>query len=137
MRTAESSLEDARATNHATSLGNALAVAACPIALWSGDLTAAERYVDMLLEYSTKHVLGRWHSFGLCYQAILLIQRGDASSGLRLLRTIFAEPATTQSPARLLHSLFQPPRVMREISPTGSPRSERKSFALNSPKKGG
>jgi hypothetical protein len=39
MRTAESSVRDARATNHAIALGLALALAACPIALWVGDLT--------------------------------------------------------------------------------------------------
>ena len=68
MRTAEISLEDARATHHATSLGNDLAVAACPIALWVGDLAAAEHYVDMLLDHSARHGLGRWRAFGRCYQ---------------------------------------------------------------------
>src|SRR6267154_1677951 len=38
MRAAESSIEDARATNHAMSLGLALGLAACPIALFIGDL---------------------------------------------------------------------------------------------------
>ena len=57
MRTAERSVADARATNHAISLGLALAVAACPIALWAGDLAAAEHYVEMLLDHSTRHAL--------------------------------------------------------------------------------
>ena len=97
MRTAESSLEDARATNHATSLGNALAVAVCPIALWSGDLAAAEHYVAMLLDNSARHVLGRWRVFGRCYQGLLVIQRGDANAGLTLLRAAFADPTTAGS----------------------------------------
>ena len=59
MRTAESSVADARATNHAMSLGLALAVAACPIALWAGDLAAAEHYVEMLLDHSTRHAARR------------------------------------------------------------------------------
>jgi predicted ATPase/DNA-binding winged helix-turn-helix (wHTH) protein len=101
MRTAENSLEDARVTNHATSLGNTLAVAACPIALWSGDLAAAEHYVEMLLDHSARHVLGRWRAFGRCYQGLLVIQRGDANEGLQLLRAAFAEPATAGSAARL------------------------------------
>ena len=106
MRTAESSVADARATNHAMSLGNALAVAACPIALWAGDLTAAEHYVDMLLDHSTRHVLGRWGAFGRCYQGMLVIQRGDANTGLRLLRAVFAEPAAAESAARLFAFLI-------------------------------
>ncbi len=101
MRTAEDSVAQARATNHAVSLGNALAVAACPIALWAGDLAAAGRYVEMLLDHSTRHVLGRWRAFGRCYQGLLGIQRGDVNGGLWLLRDAFAEPATAESTARL------------------------------------
>ena len=59
-RAAESSIEDARAANHAISLCHGLAQAACPIALWTGDLAAAERYVGMLLDHSTQHALAVW-----------------------------------------------------------------------------
>ena len=106
MRTAESSVADARATNHAISLGYALAVAACPIALWAGDLAAAEHYVEMLLDHSTRHALARWRAFGRCYQGMLVIQRGDSATGLRLLRAAFAEPATAESAARLFAFLI-------------------------------
>jgi predicted ATPase/DNA-binding winged helix-turn-helix (wHTH) protein len=106
MRTAESSLEDAQAINHATTLGNGLAVAACPIALWSGDLAAAEHYVGILLDSSTTHALGRWRAFGLCYRGLLFVQRGDANAGLQLLRATFAEPATAGSAARLFAFLI-------------------------------
>jgi predicted ATPase/DNA-binding winged helix-turn-helix (wHTH) protein len=102
MRTAESSIEDARATNHAISMVHALLVAACPIALWVGNLAAAEPYVEMLLDYSTRHALARWHVFGRCYQGVLAIQRGDVSSGLRLLRAgIRTEPGPVGSVPRL------------------------------------
>ena len=101
MRTAESSVADARATNHAMSLCQALAVAGCPIALWAGDLAAADRYVEMLLDHSTRHVLARWRAFGRCYQGMLVIQRGDLSIGLRLLRAAFAEPGAAGSAPRL------------------------------------
>ncbi|HEX3525380.1 MAG TPA: hypothetical protein VHT52_25230, partial [Stellaceae bacterium] len=81
-RTAESNIEDARA--NASSLCSALALAACPIALWTGDLTAAESYVGMLLNRSTRHALPIWHAFGLCHQAALAIKRGDLNTGLWL-----------------------------------------------------
>jgi predicted ATPase len=106
MLTAERSVADARATNHAISLGNALAVAACPIALWAGDLAAAEHYTEMLLDHSTRHALARWRAFGRCYQGMLVIQRGDSATGLRLLLAAFAEPATAESAARLFAFLI-------------------------------
>jgi predicted ATPase len=106
MRTAGSSLEDASAINHATSLGLSLAVAACPIALWSGDLAAAEHYVEMLLDHSSTHLLGRWRAFGRIYQGLLVIQGGDANAGLRLLRSEFADPATAGSAAHLFAFLI-------------------------------
>ena len=101
MRTAESSVAAARATNHVIPLGQALVVAACPVALWVGDLAAAEHYVEILLDNSTRHALRRWGVFGRCYQGMLAIQRGDFSTGLRLLRATFDEPAVSGSAARL------------------------------------
>jgi predicted ATPase len=101
MRTAENSVADARATNHAISLGQVLVVAACPIALWVGDLAAAEHYVEMLLDHSTTHAMGHWRVFGRCYEGMLVIQRGDVDTGLRLLRAAFAEPGAAEAAARL------------------------------------
>jgi hypothetical protein len=106
MRTAESSVADARETNHAISLGHALAVAACPIALFMGDLAAAEHYVEMLLDHSTRHALARWCAIGRCYQGVLVIQRGDVGTGLRLLRAGFDEPAAAGSAPRFFTFLM-------------------------------
>jgi predicted ATPase len=88
--------------HHAISLGHALAVAACPIALFMGDLAAAEHYVEMLLDHSTRHGLARWRAIGGSYQGVLVIQRGD----LRLLRTAFAERAAAGSTPRLFTFLI-------------------------------
>jgi len=101
MQHAESSVADARATHHGEALGLALAVAACPIALWSGDLAAAEHYVAMLLNHSARHLLGRWSIFGRCYQGTLAIQHGDFESGMQMLRAAFPEAASAESAARL------------------------------------
>jgi predicted ATPase/DNA-binding winged helix-turn-helix (wHTH) protein len=106
MRTAENSVAEARATNHAISLGHALALAACPIALWVGDPAAAEHYVEMLLDHSTRHGLARWCVLGRCYQGVLAIQRGNLSSGLGLLRAAFTEPAAIGSVPRLFGFLM-------------------------------
>jgi predicted ATPase/DNA-binding winged helix-turn-helix (wHTH) protein len=106
MRTAETSVEDARATNHLLSLGHALLVAACPIALWVGDLAAAERYGGMVLDHSTSHAAVRWRVFGRCYQGMLVIQRGDLDTGLRLLRAAFAEPGAAEFVPRFFTHLL-------------------------------
>jgi predicted ATPase len=106
MRTAESSVADARATNHAMSLGLALALAACPIALFIGDLAAAEHYVEMLLDGSTRHLwlgaLARWRAFGRSHQGVLVIRRGDVNTGLRLLRAGLDELGEARSALRFL-----------------------------------
>jgi predicted ATPase/DNA-binding winged helix-turn-helix (wHTH) protein len=106
MRTAESSIEDARAANLAIALGHVLAVAACPIALWVGDLAAADHYVEMLLDHSTRHALTRWRVFGHCHQGVLAIQRGDLSIGLRLLRAGLNEPGAAGSASRFFTFLM-------------------------------
>jgi hypothetical protein len=62
MHHARRSVGYAREANHALSVGGALAQGACPIALWVGDLAAAERYLGILLDYSTRYALGRWHA---------------------------------------------------------------------------
>jgi TolB-like protein/predicted ATPase len=86
MRTAQTNVEDARAIDHALSLCNALADAACPIALFTGDLEAGERFVTMLLDHSGKHAFGFWYALGHTFEAILAIKRGDVITGLPLLR---------------------------------------------------
>jgi predicted ATPase/DNA-binding winged helix-turn-helix (wHTH) protein len=100
MRSAESGVAVARATNHAMSLGLALALAACPIALWVGDLAAAEHYIEMLLDDSITHALARWRVFGLGHQGVLFIQRGDLVTGLPLLRAACDEPGGAGSAPR-------------------------------------
>jgi predicted ATPase len=86
MHAAQSTVDDARVIDHALSLCYALAQAACPVALSIGDLVAAERWMAMLLDYSSRHALKVWRVRGRCFNGALLIKRGDAGTGLRLLR---------------------------------------------------
>jgi predicted ATPase/DNA-binding winged helix-turn-helix (wHTH) protein len=90
-RAAHSSVEEARAANHTISLCQALAHAACPLALLTGDLAAAEHYSTMLLDHSTRFVLAFWRAWGRSFQGVLVIQRGDVITGLQLLRAGFDE----------------------------------------------
>jgi predicted ATPase len=92
-RNAQSTVDDARALNHAVSLCFALCEAACPVALFTGDLAAAESYVAMLLDRSAAHALPVWRAGGGRLHGALLIRNGDFDSGLRLLRTALAQPS--------------------------------------------
>ena len=58
----------------------ALALAACPIALWSGDEDNARTLTASLLEYSRRYTFGRWQTLGSCYRWALDRQIGNASS---------------------------------------------------------
>jgi len=90
-RAAHNIVEDAHAANHTISLCVALAHAACPLALLTGDLAAAEHCSTMLLDHSTRHVLALWRAYGRGFQGVLVIQRGDVITGLRLVRAGFDE----------------------------------------------
>ena len=85
MRTAATSIEDARAAQHAISLCYALAHAACPIALWVGNEAAAAKYISMLTDHATDRALPNWHAMGRCYEGVLALSRGDLSGSLQLL----------------------------------------------------
>ncbi|MBV8320503.1 MAG: transcriptional regulator, partial [Hyphomicrobiales bacterium] len=91
MRAAERNIEEARAISHVLSLCHALSFAACPIALWVGDLVAAERYTGMLLDHSARHALARMYAAGRRFQGVLLVNQGNVSNGLQLLRSSLNE----------------------------------------------
>jgi predicted ATPase/DNA-binding winged helix-turn-helix (wHTH) protein len=94
--TAQTSIEEARSLNHATSLCYALADAACPIALLTGDLATAERMVEMLLKHSAKHALDIWHACGRCFEGAILVKRGRLDTGVSLLRKALGELRESQ-----------------------------------------
>jgi predicted ATPase len=96
MQTATGNVEAARASDHALSLSYALAEAACPVALFIGDLATAEGLVALLLDHSAKHALSLAHAWGRYLEGVLRIQRGEAVTGLQLLRSTFDELGETR-----------------------------------------
>src|SRR5882757_3650064 len=82
VRTAAISIGEAQATGHAMSLCYSLAFAACPIALWMGNLGAAAHYTKMLLDRSRAHGLTLWSGYGSRLQAVLDINGGDLDTAL-------------------------------------------------------
>jgi hypothetical protein len=85
VRTAEMSIEEAKATGHEVSLCYALASAACPIALWVGNLSTAAHYTGMLVDSSRKHDLPLWSAFGSWFQQAVVLMGGDILAGAQLL----------------------------------------------------
>ena len=102
IRTAQSSVDDAQAIDHAISQCYALALAACPVSFWVGDLAAVERYARMLLDNSTRHRLPLWHPWGRSFEGALLIERGDVITGLRHLRAGLDQPGGPSLATRFL-----------------------------------
>jgi tetratricopeptide (TPR) repeat protein len=80
---ARSAIGNAEAVDHTITLCNALGHAACPVALFNGDLDEAGRYVETLLAHSANRMLA--HLRGLCLEGTLLIRRGERESGLQRL----------------------------------------------------
>jgi predicted ATPase/DNA-binding winged helix-turn-helix (wHTH) protein len=115
LRTLESTVEEARAIGHVLTFCNVLGQGACPVALWTGDLAAVDRYLDQLLEQSASHTLGLWHAWGLCFRGIVLIKRGDHRAGLHALRSVLAEVPEIRSLPRYLGLLGELASAMGRV----------------------
>ena len=86
MRQAQLCLEEAQATNFQLSIGEALRVALCDIALMTGDLVTAEQAVTMLIDVATSRNAPFWGISGRCLRGKLLVMRGEFAAGVALLR---------------------------------------------------
>jgi predicted ATPase/DNA-binding winged helix-turn-helix (wHTH) protein len=87
---AQNALLDAQASNHALTLSNAFAYTACPLPLYVGNWTEAQRLLAMFREHLKRHPMTVWNALSACLQGILLIRQGDAA-GLPLLRSALDE----------------------------------------------
>jgi len=86
-RHTESLVEYARTKDHLLSLLYSLVIAACPIALYVGDLTTADHHVRLALDLAARHALEVWTVWAQCFEAILLIKRGEHGAGSQLLQS--------------------------------------------------
>src|SRR6185312_12636097 len=107
VRAAEMSVEDAKVTGHLLSLCYALALAACPIALWVGNLTAAAHYAGVLIDHSKKNNLRLWSAFGSRFSRVIAIRNGDLGIGLQQLNNELDEVAEPDLKFRFLTGLGQ------------------------------
>jgi predicted ATPase len=115
MRAVEQSLGEAEATGHAISQCYVLAIAACPIAFWVGDQSAAVRYTAMLVDLSRQHALPHWASFGARFEQVLVIKTGGLDSGSRRRRGGQAEAADPNFSFRSPTGLMQLAEALGEV----------------------
>src|SRR5262249_61681654 len=72
MRTVQRAIDDALAIQHTLSLCNALGQAACPLAIATGDLAAADRYAALLAHPAARHGAGGREPDGRCCEGMVL-----------------------------------------------------------------
>jgi len=113
----------AQSIDHELSLCNALGQCACPIALFVGDLAAAERYVATLLDHSAKHVLPLWHATGHCFDGVLRIKQGHISAGVNTLRAGLHELLGTRFVTRYVAFLAELAETCCEAGEIASARA--------------
>jgi predicted ATPase/DNA-binding winged helix-turn-helix (wHTH) protein len=80
IRMAEKSLVEARAIGHVSSQCFALALGACPLALWTGNLSAAANYTRSLVDLSSRHGLSHWAPYGARYRRVIALKGGNVGS---------------------------------------------------------
>jgi len=86
VRTAEMSVREAQGIGHVMTLCYALALAACPISLWVGDLAAATRYTGLLVDHSRKYGMSLLSTLASRFQRIVALKGGNFVTGSRPLR---------------------------------------------------
>jgi predicted ATPase/DNA-binding winged helix-turn-helix (wHTH) protein len=144
---AREAIEAALKTGHVLSLGYALCMAGCPVALWTGDLAEARRCTDLLREYAATN--GLYSVWGECYEHVVRLREGAEEQALLAdyieprvdvstisqfaglgLDTISASLSTDNDPPDALWSYPEMLRVDAElILHAGSPDAEKKAEA--------
>ena len=79
-RTAAAAFEGAKTIGHRISQSNALALAVIPIAVWSGDLDAAQRGLSALTENLNQRDLANWAPVAHFFDAAIRHQRGESDA---------------------------------------------------------
>jgi len=84
VKIARQTIHEADELKHPVTLCIALLVTSS-VFIWNGDWTAAEAIIERLVAHAARHSLGPYQNVGLGLTGKLLIKRGDAERGIRLL----------------------------------------------------
>jgi len=85
LRTAQQAIDEAECRDHPVSVCISLIYAA-PVFLWSGDLERAADFIERLIAYAGRYSLAPYRAVGMALKGELAVTRGQAGSGLILLR---------------------------------------------------
>ena len=91
----------------------ALGLAACPIALWNGNESAADSYTASLLDYSRRYTLARWHTLGQFFQLELAGRKRSRSALPALARAKPASPLQSDLLATVSESWIELDTLLR------------------------
>jgi len=103
----QSAVGDAEALADPATLCYALSHGGCLLALWVGNLAAAERYAERLLDHSRKHGFVPWNDFASRLKGVVLVEAGDLDGGSPLLRAGLDEITDPNSGLWFLTGLSQ------------------------------
>jgi predicted ATPase len=106
-RIVQSAVGDAEALADPATLCYALSHGGCLLALWVGNLAAAERYAERLLDHSRKHGFAPWNDFASRLKGVVLVETGDLDGGSPLLRAGLDEITDPNSGLWFLTGLSQ------------------------------
>ncbi len=81
MRIVAHNIEEANSIGNALSLGSVLGQGACPVALLGGDLDAAQRNGEMLVNHAGRHGLRLWEIWARCFLGVVTVRRGEVAAG--------------------------------------------------------
>ena len=107
-RLTESLVEYIRPRDHMLSFVYSLLIAACPIALYVGDLTTADDHVSVASDVANRNGLEIWKVWAQCFKGVVLIKRGEHGAGAQLLQSgleRLSEPAIHHHMSLLLAEL--------------------------------
>jgi predicted ATPase len=102
LRLVELNIEEGNAIGQALSFCSVLGQGACPIALWTGNLDAAERYGALLLDHTERHPIRLWNIWAQCLLGLVIAKRGDFDAGLRAARSGLDQASTAKFLPRFL-----------------------------------
>jgi predicted ATPase/DNA-binding winged helix-turn-helix (wHTH) protein len=91
MRAAHEAVAAGLAADHALSLCFSL-LCACPVALWTGDMPAASRFIGMMLDHATRHSLPYWHFWGRCFDTAPQLRLGHGVERAESIPNLLRDP---------------------------------------------
>ena len=105
---AQRNIRDGESLGHALLFASVLGQAACPIALLTGNLSAARLYGTMLLEHAERHAIRLWIDWARSFIGLVAIKEGDLAAGLDMMQTAFDHAGENRFLPRymLLHGEF-------------------------------